>query len=353
MANILVIRLSAIGDVAMTIPVIYSIAQENPNDRFTVLTQSFLKGLFINRPPNVDVIAINLKDSEKNLRGLIRFAWKLSKQQSFDAVIDLHKVIRSRIIAAVFRLRGISVYTINKDREGRKRITSDNPKLRTNEVLTPMPEVYARTFQQARLNYKPQFTSLFANEPNHLPTITSPTLTSLLSREGAQHLIGIAPFAKHQGKIYPTDKMEQVIKLLSETRSDIKILLFGAPKGPETELMQSWEKRYNNCQVIAGKTSLSEEIAAIAHLDLLISMDSGNMHFASLVRTKVVSIWGATHPNAGFYGFGQDLANAIQRNDLSCRPCSIFGDRPCHRGDWACLQIDPKTVVSKIEEVLG
>ena len=56
MANILVIRLSAIGDVAMTVPVIYSAAKANPTDSFTVLTQAFLIPVFINRPKNVKVL---------------------------------------------------------------------------------------------------------------------------------------------------------------------------------------------------------------------------------------------------------------------------------------------------------
>ncbi len=79
MANILVIRLSAIGDVAMTVPVIYSAAKANPTDSFTVLTQAFLIPVFINRPKNVNVIGINTKTTEKTLAGLLRFASALVK----------------------------------------------------------------------------------------------------------------------------------------------------------------------------------------------------------------------------------------------------------------------------------
>ena len=85
MANILVIRLSAIGDVAMTVPVIYSAAKANPTDSFTVLTQAFLIPVFINRPKNVNVIGINTKSTEKTLAGLLRFASALVK---YDFDID-------------------------------------------------------------------------------------------------------------------------------------------------------------------------------------------------------------------------------------------------------------------------
>ena len=79
MAKVLVIRLSAIGDVAMTVPVIYSAAKANPEDSFTVLTQAFLMPLFMNRPPNVEVIGINTKGAEKGLIGLLKFISALLK----------------------------------------------------------------------------------------------------------------------------------------------------------------------------------------------------------------------------------------------------------------------------------
>ena len=87
-------------------------------------------------------------------------------------------------------------------------------------------------------------------------------------------------------------------------------------------------------------------------LDIMISMDSANMHLASLVGIPVVSIWGATHPYAGFMGWGQSIDNAIQI-DLPCRPCSIYGNKPCMRGDYACLKnISPEQIVEKVEAVI-
>lgn len=108
MANILVIRLSAIGDVAMTVPVIYSAAKANPTDSFTVLTQAFLIPVFINRPKNVNVIGINTKSTEKTLAGLLRFASALVKYD-FDMVLDLHDVLRTMIIRTLFRLTATGV----------------------------------------------------------------------------------------------------------------------------------------------------------------------------------------------------------------------------------------------------
>ena len=105
---------------------------------------------------------------------------------------------------------------------------------------------------------------------------------------------------------------------------------------------------------MAGRFSMNDELAEIAKLDLMISMDSANMHLASMCDVPVLSIWGATHPYAGFMGWGQPLDHAIQV-ELPCSPCSVFGNKACYRGDWACLQqIEPATVVvDNVYRVLG
>ena len=81
----------------------------------------------------------------------------------------------------------------------------------------------------------------------------------------------------------------------------------------------------------------------------MISMDSANMHLASLVGTRCVSVWGSTHHFAGFLGYGQSVDDVVEVKDLTCRPCSVFGDKPCYRGDWACLQeLDIQKINDKI-----
>jgi len=161
--------------------------------------------------------------------------------------------------------------------------------------------------------------------------------------------IGIAPFAKHKGKIYPIEKMEEVLAHFARN-DQYKVFLFGGGKH-EMEQMLSWKEKFPSLQ-LPDKIGLSREIRLMSCLDIMLTMDSANMHLASLAYTPVVSIWGATHPYAGFYGLYQDERNMIQA-DLECRPCSVFGDKPCFRGDYACLQaISPGQVIEKIEKEL-
>ena len=96
-----------------------------------------------------------------------------------------------------------------------------------------------------------------------------------------------------------------------------------------------------------------QELIIMSHLDVMLSMDSANMHLASLTATPVVSVWGATHPYAGFMGFRQKEENAVQI-DLECRPCSIFGQKPCQRGDYACMNnIPPERITERIISIIN
>ena len=342
MAKTLIIRLSAIGDVAMTIPIIYSVARAHSEDTFTVLTQPFLTSLFIHRPENVTLIGVDTKGAERSLWGVLRLVFRLTHKR-FDRVVDLHNVIRSRAIGVVFRLWGVPVYRLDKMREARRALTARPPK--TIHPLRSVTERYADVFRAAGLSFSRTFVSLFAAHP------VDETVISEMAGEKTGHWVGVAPFARHVGKIYPPAQMERVIDLLSG-RGDITLFLFGG-KGDEQAVLDRWAAARPQVRSMAGRYTLNQELALISRLDIFLCMDSANMHFAALVGTPVVSVWGATHPFAGFYPYGLSPEDAIQE-DLDCRPCSTFGDKPCHRGDWACMtRIRPERIVRKVEERLG
>lgn len=340
MANVLIIRLSAIGDVAMTIPVVYSAAKSNPNDTFTVLTQPFLTKLFLHCPDNVRVLSIDTKKTEKTLFGLIRYAKKLAGQ-NYDLILDLHDVIRTKIIRSFFHWKKRPVYVINKARSERAKLVRQHKK--ELKQLTPVIDRYAQVFKEAGFAYQESFISLFS--------APKPAAADWSKKDAAERWIGVAPFAKHRGKIYPEKEMEEVVRMLTQ-EYNCRVFLFGG-KGKEEALLSTWETSYANVKSIVGLYSLDKELELMSKLDLLISMDSANMHFASLVGTKVLSIWGATHPYAGFYGYHQNPDYALQL-DMPCRPCSVFGEKNCFRGDWACMtQITPKAIVDAVCRIVG
>ena len=165
-------------------------------------------------------------------------------------------------------------------------------------------------------------------------------------------LIGIAPFAAHEGKIYPLNLMEKVIAQLADRHPSARLFFFGGGQ-KEMAVFQQWVEKYPRCVVVGDHLrGLDRELTLMQRLNVMISMDSANMHLASLVGLPVVSVWGATHPYAGFYGYGQRPENAVQL-DLPCRPCSIFGNKKCMRGDLACLKnISPEQIINKVEAVI-
>lgn len=342
MAKVLIIRISAIGDVAMTIPVVYAVAKGNPADSFTVLTQEFLHPLYVNRPENVNLIGIDTKKTVRSLVGIIRFAFYLTKER-YDIVFDLHNVIRSRVIDAVFFLTGTRIYLLNKGRRDRKLLTRKPPK--KIKALTAMTTRYADVFRRAGFQFEESFVSLYEEHPADEKVIRA------IGGEKKGKWIGIAPFAQHYGKMYPLHRMETVVATLCR-QPDTTLFLLGG-KGHEEAILDEWASQYVHTRNLAGKYSLDQELALISQLDVLVSMDSANMHFASLVGTPVISIWGATHPFAGFYGYRQSPDGVIQR-DLPCRPCSVFGNKPCYRGDWACMMGIPyKQIVDKVNKDLN
>ena len=345
--HILVIRFSALGDVAMAVPVVWALANQYPDIRITVLSRGFARVLFDDLAPNVSFMEADLKKEYHGVKGLNALYRRLTAKQ-FTKVADLHNVLRSEYLRVRFNLGRYRVEHIDKHRKQRRKLISFKNKVR--EQLPTSFENYAEVF--ARLGYpvdlKP-FRSIFPEEGgnlNLLPAIFGP-------KKSFEQWIGIAPFAAHQGKIYPPQLMQQVIEQLIQKYPKARIFLFG--KGEqEDQYFPQWCNQYPSC-VNASEhcETMYQELILMSHLDVMLSMDSANMHLASLTGIPVVSIWGATHPMAGFFGFRQSKENAIQI-DLDCRPCSIFGNKPCQRGDYACLQnIPPERIVERITTLIN
>ena len=343
--KVLIIRLSALGDVAMTIPVVYSLCRQYPATTFILLTRPALTRLFIERPANLQLFAAEVKGRHAGLRGLYTL-YKDLRRLSVDAVADLHDVLRTKVLDLFFKMSGVPVARINKGRAEKKKLTSRRkPALFQSESSF---DRYSDVFRKLGMEFSYTFHSLFSGRTGDaalLYNITPP------KNEG-EIWMGVAPFAKHKGKIYPIDKMEKVVAHFAG-KEGYKVFLFGGGK-EEQDILDQWGRKYPGIISLAGKRYGFElELTLISLLDVMISMDSANMHLASLVATPVISVWGATHVCCGFYGWNQSLNNCIQ-TDLSCRPCSVFGNKPCWRKDYACMEsILPDEIINKIELLIN
>lgn len=333
--NILVIRLSALGDVAMTIPAIYSVARAYPQHTFRVLTSSLCSQLFVNAPHNINVIALSAGESH-GFMGILRLLQRI-KETPVDAVADLHNVLRSWLIDILYLLRFTPVAILDKRRGERKLILYKH-------FVTKYPYTnrYFDVFSRLEMPCEPHFTSLF--------TDTLPNIPKGFLKQPNTTWIGIAPFARYKNKIYPIDMMKQVVMELA-LHPHTEVFLFGS-RGEEAKRLAMWEDASPHLHSIAGKLPLQQELILMAHLDLMLTMDSANMHLASLVGLRAISIWGGTTPACGFFGWQQTLVDSFVAN-CACQPCTIAGRNHCRYSDFHCLTaITPIEVVSKIISTL-
>jgi ADP-heptose:LPS heptosyltransferase len=345
-AKILVLRFSAMGDVAMTAPVLKELKDNYPGIQLLVVSrplfQSFYEGI-----EQLDFHAIEPKGRHKGFFGLLRL-FKELKAQNITAVADLHNNLRSKIITGLFSLSGIKTATLDKGRSEKKLLTR-----KLNKQLIPLQltvQRYADVFGQLGFPFplKNSRQTIIKEKP---VAALEPEIEALLANRTAVQApqvpkwIGVSPFAQHQQKVYPLVKMEEVLISLAEKGH--QLFIFGG-SAEEAQTAAQWSSKHQNITSLVQKTNLKDELKFISNLDVMLSMDSSGMHLASLKNIPVVSVWGATHPYAGFLGYGQSISNAVQI-DLYCRPCSIYGNVPCYRGDFACMNnLEPQTVVNKV-----
>jgi len=308
--RILAYRFSAFGDVAMTVPVFREFLEQNPGVEIIMVSRKNFEALFAGIP-NVTFKGIDL-DDYKGFFGLRKLSNELIREFNPDCIANLHDVIRTKVLDRIYRRKGFKVFKIDKGKEEKEHLTDvwNLEKVQLKKTVERYADVFRDMGFKVELSHKLRPVSM--------------------NKSG----IGFAPFAQHKGKMLPLEKSYELARILARKHT---VYFFGGGK-KETETLERWESEIPNTKNLSGKLNLTEELHQISQLELMISMDSANMHLASLVGTRCVSIWGATHPYAGFLGFGQSEEDVVQVKDLSCRPCSVFGDKECYRGDWACLE---------------
>ena len=333
--HILVIRLSAMGDVAMTVPVLRAFTQQFPDVKITVLTRAFFTPFFRNLP-NVTVFPAEVNGKHKGIFGIYKLSKELKKLR-IDAVADLHNVLRTYILKTFFF--GIKTIQIDKGRAEKKALISGE----NVRQLKTTHQRYADVFEALgfKLNVsKPTFPD---------KAVLNENIKSLLG-DNSKKCIGIAPFAAHEGKMYPLDLMKTVIETLSK---DYNVVLFGGGK-KEIAILNTFAEISRNIINVAGKLQLEEEMDVISNLDVMLSMDSGNAHLAAMLGVKVVTIWGVTHPFAGFEPFNQpkDYALLSDRNKFPKIPTSVYGNKYPENYKEASSSISPETVIAKVRAII-
>ena len=348
MKQLLLLRFSAMGDVALLAPVVQAFTQRYPDVAITLVTRQKF-AVFFEQIPNVRVVGADFDGRHTGVNGLFRLFSELRQLTTFDVLVDAHQNLRSGVLKTLFRLVGVPSVTIDKGRAEKRALTRKENKVRRQ--LPHTVERYARAFTQAGFALQP-------TQPFQFPSFTTAEaeLADFLSRQSIvpdAPWVGIAPFAQHAQKMWPFARFAPLLNQLLSNQP-LTIFLFGGG-GAEIAQLETLQQQFPQVIVVAGQLSLAAELTLISRLTGMLCMDSGNMHLAALSGVPVLSIWGATHPDAGFgpWGRGNEAILQVPTDVLTCRPCSVFGDEPCWRGDLACLNdISVDAVATRVRRLI-
>jgi ADP-heptose:LPS heptosyltransferase len=337
--RLLVIRMSAMGDVALAEPVLAGMRKQHPDVEIVLLTRPAFRAFFFSIP-GLKFFFPDFNQRHKGFTGIWRLFRDIMLQDRIDMVIDLHDILRSKVLRSFFRIAGTKTFVIDKGRPEKKQLIRGGRKVQLKHTV----ERYCDVFAQAGFPVNPYDANPFE------PLQEAKDKAAELTETGVMN-IGVAPFAKHKLKMWPEMNMVRLLHLISE-KHNCRFWLFGGRE--ESEQMKAFSEKIPGSFNVIGKMNLQEELALLNWMDFVIAMDSSNMHMAALAGTKVISIWGGTDPLAGFSAWKQPEKYSIRIpvEDLTCRPCTVYGKGECLRGDFACMMwLTPEVVFRRMQEM--
>lgn len=343
--RVLVTRFSALGDVVMTIPALYDVCRNNPDSLFVFVTKKNTAGVFVNAPSNLLVAGVDVNEgSFSGPFGMPRLFRALNDKYHFTDFADLHNVTRTKLLRGLAYMDGeIKTAVIDKDKSLKRAVLNRNATSSLVQLSSSF-ERYRNVFKSLGFDTTPRFTKLFDdNEPFGDISHIAP------EKKEDELWIAIAPFAAHQGKVYPEEMMRKVIEQLA-AHPGVRIFMFGSGDKERESIRRLIDGIDSATSLAEERLGFPTEYAMLRRMDVMLAMDSANMHLAAIAGRPVVSIWGQTHTCMGFAPWNQPAKNIIECADMICRPCSVYGNRTCHRLlPYACLyDIAPETVAEKV-----
>lgn len=336
--RILVARLSAMGDVAMTVPVILALVRDYPEVELFMLSRKRFNPLF-SQIKNLTFINADVDLKHKGVAGLYKLSKEIQEHR-IDAVVDLHDVLRTKILRTF--LFNIDKAIIDKGRTDKRKLVEDPNFFKQ---LIHSTERYADVFRKLGFAFE-----LKQNEFLQITQLSNEVLN--VTGQKDKRWIGVAPFAAHQTKSLKINKAKKLVKQLSDL-GDVQIMLFGGGD-KEIRKLRLVAATTSNVTIIAGKLNFRDELNLISNLDAMIAMDSGNGHLAALYNIPTLTMWGNTHPFAGFAPYAQPSQNQFtaNREKYPLIPTSIFGDKKIAGYKKVTNTIKIKAVIELLKQLL-
>lgn len=311
--KILIIRLSSIGDIVLTTPIVRCLKQQLKNVEIHYLTKPAFASILSSNPYITKVHS--LKES-------IIATTKELRQEKFDLVIDLHKNVRSFQIRSNLGVKGFSFSKLNFKKW-----------LLVNFKVNRLPKIHIvdRYFKAvSKLGV--------ANDGKGLdyfiPTNEEVNLNSLPTTHQINYIAFVIG-ATHATKRLPVEKIISICKQIKHP-----IVLLGG-KDDESNGEQIQQAIGNSVYNACGKYSLHQSASLVKQAYKVITHDTGLMHIAAAFNKDIISVWGNTVPAFGMTPYLKENKKfvTIEVENLSCRPCTKLGYKKCPKGHFKCMQL--------------
>ncbi len=319
--KILIVRLSSLGDVVLTTPVMANLKAAWPQAHISMLVKEKFSDVFIGNTDLDEVLVF-----EKH--GLWGWVKKI-REQKYDLYIDLHSTLRSGLIGFFSKIPRRIRY--NKKTWQRRLLVwfkwescslGKNVSERYLACLEKLPIPVERRQLVLRVSQKERLSEAWEK------------------RLGTGPLIGVAPGAAHATKRWLPENFaaaaDELAGHMGGERERACIVLLGAASDQKA----AWDVlRYVHgpVQDLTGQTSLKELILIAEKCSMILTNDSGVLHVAAALNAPAVAVFGPTVKAFGFFP-ESDGVRVVENNGLSCRPCTLHGSKQCPRGHFKCMK---------------
>jgi heptosyltransferase-2 len=317
--DLLIVRLSSLGDILLTTPLIRTIKKKFPAIEIDFVVREAYKDLLLLNPHLRNTIIYNDdKEKLKILRNKIC-------ENNYDLIIDLQNNLRSWLLLKCY---GSSAIRFKKNNINKFLLVHFNINKLKNAKQIPVR--YASTLNNFQLDDK------------GLQLITDKIQSPILN--GIENLIGICPGSKHFTKMWPEEYFIELCKLLNE--NGFEIVLFGGKD--DIKVCERISSKLPSAINLCNDNNILQTAADMKCCKVIYCNDSGLMHTATAVNIPVIAFFGSTVKELGFTPYNSKNL-ILENNSLSCRPCTHIGRDSCPEKHFKCMEeITPQSAFEKL-----
>ncbi|MCK9211549.1 MAG: glycosyltransferase family 9 protein [Ignavibacteriaceae bacterium] len=321
--HILIVRLSSLGDILLTTPLIRSLKKQNPALQIDFVVRSEYSDL-LKFNPHISSLFLFSRNDEENKKLKLELM-----EMKYDCVIDLQNNLRSK-----FFLNSITAESISFNKKRFEKVLLVHMKINLLKDASQIPVRYAETIPSFQLDNEGLDLFLPENISSRIPP--------------GKNVIGLCPGARHFTKRWQKENFIQLGKIINE--EGFSVALFGGKS--DRELCEEISKEITGSIDLSTDDDILQLAKDMQQCKAIVCNDSGLMHAACAVKTPVVAIYGSTVREFGFTPYG--CKNIIlENNSLTCRPCSHIGKKKCPQKHFRCmLELTPRQAFESIIKAL-